>query len=89
MQRSPLQLVTLSVIAPDPPGGVIVSANSSSQITIHWNASTILSGLGLGGYDVYRDGTRIATTSATTYYDSGLSPATQYCYTIVAFDVLG
>jgi Concanavalin A-like lectin/glucanases superfamily/Fibronectin type III domain len=82
-------LVPVSVILPDPPGGVIVLANSSSLITIQWNPSTILSGLGLGGYDVYRNGTRIATTSATTYFDSGLSPATQYCYTIVAFDVLG
>jgi hypothetical protein len=83
------QLVPVSLILPDPPGGVIVLANSSSLITIQWNPSSILSGLGLGGYDVYRNGMRIATTSATTYSDSGLSPATQYCYVIVAFDVLG
>ena len=82
-------LVPVSLILPDPPGGVIVLANSSSLITIQWNPSSILSGLGLGGYDVYRNGTRIATTSMTTFLDGGLSPATQYCYTIVAFDVLG
>jgi len=82
-------LVSLAVIPPDAPDGVIVSAGSASQITIHWNESSILSGLGLGGYDVYRNGVRIATTSATTYQDNGLSPSTQYCYTIVAFDVLG
>lgn len=83
------QLVPVSLIAPNPPESVIVSANSSSEVTLHWSSSSILSGLGWGGYDVYRDGVRIATTSATTYYDSRLSSTTQYCYTIVAFDVLG
>ena len=74
---------------PTPPSGVIVSADSASQITIHWNASNDDDGSGIAGYEVYRNGTQVATTAATSYADGGLNPTTQYCYTIVAYDGAG
>jgi chitodextrinase len=75
--------------APSVPSGVIVSINSSSQITISWNGSTDSGGSGLAGYHVYRNGTLAGTVTGTSYTDTGLSPSTQYCYTVVAYDNAG
>ncbi len=51
-----------------------------------WTASTDASGI--GGYRVFRNGgaTPIATVQTTNYTDSGLTAATAYSYTVVAFD---
>ena len=80
----------LAPTAPDttPPtlvSGVIVSVNSTSQVSIAWNASTDPGGV---VYRIFRDGMLVtrAVTTATSYTDSGLTPGTQYCYTIVAYD---
>ena len=68
------------------PSGVIATATSISQVSVSWNAST---GSGLAGYQVYRNGTLVTTTTATSYGDSDLSAATLYCYTIVAYGNAG
>jgi chitodextrinase len=77
------------VIAPSVPNGVTAVTISATQVTVHWNASTDAGGSGLAGYRVYRAGTLITTTAATSYTDTGLSPGTQYCYTIRAYDGAG
>ncbi|MGA2140041.1 MAG: glycosyl hydrolase family 28-related protein, partial [Verrucomicrobiia bacterium] len=76
-------------IAPAIPNGVIVSVDSPTQITVGWNSATDAGGSGLAGYQVYRNGVLVATTTATSYIDSGLSPGTQYCYTVAAYDNAG
>ena len=68
------------------PSGIIATATSASQVSVSWNAST---GSGLAGYQVYRNGTLVTTTTATSYGDSDLSAATLYCYTIVAYGNAG
>ena len=75
--------------APSIPTGIIVTATSTSQVSVSWNASTDSGGSSLAGYQVYRNGALVTTATATSYADSGLSPATQYCYTIVAYDNAG
>ncbi len=75
--------------APSVPGGVIVSATSTSQVSVSWNASTDTGGSGLAGYHVYRDGTQVTTTTGASYADSGLSASSLYCYTVVAYDNAG
>jgi chitodextrinase len=75
--------------APSIPSGAAAAANSISQVTVTWAASTDFSGFGLAGYQVYRDGVLIATTTDTSFSESGLSANTQYCYTIVAYDNAG
>jgi hypothetical protein len=37
-------------------------------------------------YWIYRDGEFLTYVSTTTYSDAGLSPDTQYCYTVLAYD---
>src|SRR2546430_5974900 len=72
---------------PSVPTGLRASAVSSSQINLSWAASS--DNVGVRGYRVYRGGTQIATTSATFYTDTGLSPSTTYSYAVAAFDAAG
>jgi len=71
--------------APSVPTGLSATAISTSQINLAWNAST--DNVGVSGYQVFRDNIQIATSSATSYSDTGLSAATAYAYNVTAFDV--
>lgn len=58
-----------------------------TQINLAWLPST--DDVFLMGYRVYRDGLPIATTTLTTFSDTGLSPSTTYNYTVDAYDNYG
>src|SRR5205814_8606440 len=66
------------------PTGLTASAVSSSQINLSWTASS--DNVGVSGYRVYRNGSQIATTGATSFANTGLSPSTTYSHTIAAYD---
>jgi len=72
---------------PTVPQSVVATAESATQIRIAWQASTD-TGSGVAGYRVFRNGsaTPIATVTVTSHVDSNLTPATQYTYTVRAFD---
>src|SRR5213078_3454591 len=72
---------------PTVPTGLTASAASSSQINLSWTASS--DNVGVSGYRVYRNGTQIATTGATSFANTGLSPSTTYSYTVAAYDAAG
>lgn len=72
---------------PTVPSSVALSNVSTSSLTVSWGAST--DDVGVSGYGVFRNGTQIATTTAPSYNDSGLSPSTSYAYTVDAFDAAG
>jgi len=55
-----------------------------NQIDVEWSAST--DNYILGGYVLLRDGNPIATTSLTSFNDTGLSSETLYSYEVYAFD---
>lgn len=84
---------TLAIIAdsisPSIPNGLTATPISSAQIDLSWTAST--DNVAVAGYRIFRDGSlaSIATTSARTYSDTGLSPSTLYAYTVSAFDAAG
>src|SRR2546422_2307 len=75
------------ITPPSVPTNLSASAVSSSQITLSWTAST--DNVGVAGYTIYRGGSQIATTSLTSYSDTGLSPSTAYVYQVAAFDAAG
>ncbi len=60
---------------------------SSAAVTLSWSAST--DAVGVVGYDVYRNGLKIARTTTTTYADTMLTPLTTYTYTVSAYDAAG
>lgn len=75
------------IVAPMVPGNVSATVRSTTQIDLAWTAST--DAVGVAGYRVYRDGTRIASVTASTYSDTNLAPATSYGYTVTAYDAAG
>src|SRR2546426_2252282 len=79
--------VSNDTTAPSVPTGLTAAAVSSSQINLSWTASS--DNVGVSGYRVFRGGTQIATTSTTSYANTGLSPSTTYSYNVAAFDAAG
>ena len=73
--------------APSIPTGLAATAVSSSRIDLSWNPSS--DNIGVAGYIVYRNGTRIATTPGLTYQSGGLTPSTSYTYRVAAYDAAG
>ena len=53
--------------APSVPTGLTASVQKGRKVVLSWNAST--DNVGVVGYDVYRNGTRIAGPSGTSYSD--------------------
>jgi len=72
---------------PSTPTGLSATANSSSQVSITWTASSGPSGV--AGYEIFRNGVQVGTTAATSYTDTGLAPSTTYNYAVAAYDSLG
>jgi chitodextrinase len=73
--------------APTTPTGLTATSVSSSQINLSWTAST--DNVGVAGYLVFRNNVQIASTTQTSYSDTGLAPSTSYTYTVVAYDAAG
>jgi len=66
---------------PGKPKELEVTARSTDSVDLDWRKVR-----GSEGYYVYRDGNRVAETSASDYRDEGLQPATTYVYRVSAFD---
>ncbi|MEW2167122.1 glycoside hydrolase family 6 protein [Streptomyces sp. NPDC007084] len=73
--------------APTVPGGLTVGSTTSSSVALSWTAST--DNTAVTGYDIYRDGTKVGSSTTTSYTDSGLSASTTYRYTVRAKDAAG
>ena len=73
--------------APTVPVGLTAVPASFTQIDLSWTAST--DNVGVIGYEVFRNGVRVATVGGTTYRDSSLVPNTRYSYAVNAFDAAG
>jgi chitodextrinase/lysophospholipase L1-like esterase len=63
------------------------TVTTSDAALISW--ATSRDDLGVTGYDVYRNGTKVGTTAGTSFRDTGLSPSTTYAYTVHALDAQG
>lgn len=77
-------LVGDDLIPPSTPTLLTVVPTAPSQIDISWSVST--DNFLLGGYVLLRDGLAIATTTLTSFIDTGLTPETLYVYEVYAFD---
>ena len=76
-----------STVPPPVPKGLVANAVSSNQINLSWNSEAVDSRA--AGYNVYQFGERIGSTAGTSYTVKRLTPNTQYCYSVQAFDNAG
>ncbi|MBI1820964.1 MAG: FG-GAP repeat protein [Nitrospirae bacterium] len=75
------------VTPPSVPAGLSVALTSDSQIGLTWTAST--DNVAVAGYEIYRNGAKVATVGGVIFTDSGLQPDTKYTYQVLAFDLAG
>ena len=77
------------VTAPTVPQHVSALGDSSTTVSVTWDAST--DNTAVTGYNVYRGTTLVKTTGATvtSFEDSGLTSSTTYSYSVNAFDAGG
>jgi YD repeat-containing protein len=84
---------TASVTTPDTLKPTQPSLNqptlSGIQVNLTWSTSTDQGGSGFAGYQVIRNGSVIASTSATSYTDSSTVSVASYSYVIRALDGVG
>jgi YD repeat-containing protein len=78
--------VKLDVASPSVPANLTTNSFTPSQLSITWNRAFDTGGSGLAGYQIYVNGSLVATTTGTNISLSGLSPNSQYCLTVAAFD---
>ena len=69
-----LTVIPDDYLAPSIPANLIATPISSSQINLAWDAST--DDYIVAGYRIFRDGSIIASTTALTYADMGLTAST-------------
>lgn len=72
---------------PTAPTNLSVASTTSTTVNLTWTAST--DNIGVTGYQVLRNGTQVGTSTSTSYQDTGLTPATNYSYTVKAYDAAG
>jgi hypothetical protein len=83
------QGVQLDIVPPSEPPFLNTTPLTPNAIELDWGQST--DDYAVGGYYIYRNGTRIAQVDVfpRTFVDIGLLPDTTYLYNVSAFDTSG
>jgi RHS repeat-associated protein len=85
------QLVVVAIptdsTAPSMPTNLTATVKSGSEIDLAWTGST--DNVAVSGYNIYRDGTKIATVGSTSWFDTGLAAGSNHAYQIGARDAAG
>jgi hypothetical protein len=72
---------------PSAPSGLTGTATGPSSVSLSWTAST--DNIGVTGYNIFRNGTKIGTSTTTSYTDNSVASSTTYTYTVTAYDAAG
>lgn len=78
---------TADTQAPTAPTSLTSSSVTQTTATLSWTAST--DNVGVTGYDVYKNGSFLASTTSTSYSVSGLTAGTTYTFYVKAKDAAG
>jgi acid phosphatase type 7 len=73
--------------SPSTPSGLTKTGGTETQVSLSWSAST--DNVGVTGYGVYRDGTLVSETTATSFTVTGLSCGRSYEFAVDARDAAG
>ena len=75
---------TGDTVAPGMPGGVAVTADSATSVSISWQLAS--DNVAVTGYRIYRDGVLLKTVISNATSDAGLVTGASYCYQVSAVD---
>ncbi|MEW7279809.1 fibronectin type III domain-containing protein [Aquimarina sp. 2201CG1-2-11] len=78
---------TADTEAPTVPTELIANNETQTTIDLSWMAST--DNVGVTGYEVYQGDVMIATVEGTRYQVMGLTPGTEYSFSVLAMDAAG
>jgi chitodextrinase len=73
--------------APSAPSGLRLNGATGASLTLSWSASR--DNVGVAGYELYLNSSKVGTTSATSYGFSGLSCGRSYNLAVDAYDAAG
>ncbi|MFB7676522.1 cellulose binding domain-containing protein [Kitasatospora purpeofusca] len=73
--------------APTLPAGLAAAPADTGSVALTWQPST--DNVGVTGYDVLRDGTRVGSPTGTSFTDTGLAPGSRHRYQVTAHDAAG
>lgn len=73
--------------APSAPSSLVATTQNDTSIALAWTAST--DNIGVNHYNIYKNSTKIATSTGTNYTSSGLTAGTAYSYFVTAVDAAG
>jgi hypothetical protein len=74
-----------NTMPPDVPQDLSAAATGLGTVSFNWHNGGD-SFMQVAGYDVYRDGEKLAVTGLNSYQDSGLETASYHTYALAAFD---
>jgi gliding motility-associated-like protein len=84
---SSLNVTTIDTHPPSVPTGLAANSLTETSFTLTWIPST--DNAGVTGYDVYQNGSLVASVAGTTANISGLSVSTTYSMSVKAKDAAG
>ncbi|MBT1705940.1 fibronectin type III domain-containing protein [Chryseosolibacter indicus] len=83
VQKSNLQ----DIVSPSVPTALVANGITSTSVSLLWSAST--DNIGVTGYEIYRESTLIGTSNSTSFTVTGLTPNTNYTFSVTAKDAAG
>ena len=72
---------------PTAPTGLTVASTSQTDVLVNWSPST--DDVGVAGYGLYRSGSSVGSTAATTFDFGGLACGSSYTLSVDAYDAAG
>jgi phospholipase C len=87
VDRSFIGSIPVDTTPPSVPKGLVVTNTFPYAVDLGWNASS--DDFSVRGYTVYRDGSKVGTSQATSFSDRTASPSATYSYAVDAFDRTG
>ncbi len=72
---------------PSAPTNLTASNVTNNSVDLSWDAST--DNVGVTGYDIYKNGSKIGSVTGTSTTVNGLNASTDYSFYVVAYDAAG
>jgi chitodextrinase len=79
--------ISSDVMPPSVPTALTATLVSDSQVSLAWNSS--VDNDEVAGYHIYRNGSKVGSSSGISYVDRNVSAGAAYTYTVTAIDSSG